>query len=251
MAKHKIAVLPGDGVGRDVMDAAMIVLKELRLDAEYKKGDIGWEFWKKEGNPLPDRTIEVLRSTDAALFGAITSLPKEEAEAELVPELQGKKLVYRSPIVRLRQEFHLRTNRRPCFAFPGNPLNYRDGIDLVVFRENTEGLYSGVEFHPIPKQVFETFREFNPKVARFDKHGLDKYTNMIQYGGSPRASINLAMASKAYAFIKRRGYVIPEDVRAVCHDVLRHRIGLSYEAEAENIVSEDIIIDILNTVEVP
>ncbi len=82
-------------------------------------------------------------------------------------------------------------------------------------------------------------------------NGLDKYTHMIQYGGSPRASISLAMGAKAYAFIKRRGYVIPEDVRAVCQDVLRHRIGLTYEAEAENITSEDIITDILNTVEVP
>ncbi|MFW5886914.1 MAG: AAA family ATPase, partial [Bacteroidota bacterium] len=78
-----------------------------------------------------------------------------------------------------------------------------------------------------------------------------QFENMISYGGSPRASIFLAQASKAFAFIKRRGYVIPEDVRAVCHDVLRHRIGLSYEAEAENITSEDIITEILNTVEVP
>jgi MoxR-like ATPase len=85
-----------------------------------------------------------------------------------------------------------------------------------------------------------------PKQAR-----LDKFTQLISFGGSPRASINLALASKAYAFIKRRGYVIPEDVRAVCHDVLRHRIGLSYEAEAENIKVEDIINEILNTVEVP
>ena len=74
---------------------------------------------------------------------------------------------------------------------------------------------------------------------------------MISYGASPRASINLALAAQAYAFIKRRGYVIPEDVRAVCHDVLRHRIGLTYEAEAENITSPDIINDILNQVEVP
>jgi MoxR-like ATPase len=74
---------------------------------------------------------------------------------------------------------------------------------------------------------------------------------MIAYGGSPRASISLALASKAYAFIKRRGYVIPEDVRSVCHDVLRHRIGLTYEAEAENITTEDIITEILNTIEVP
>jgi MoxR-like ATPase len=74
---------------------------------------------------------------------------------------------------------------------------------------------------------------------------------MISYGGSPRASISLSLASKAYAFIKRRGYVIPEDVRAVCYDVLRHRIGLSYEAEANNLTTEDIISEILNTVEVP
>jgi MoxR-like ATPase len=84
-----------------------------------------------------------------------------------------------------------------------------------------------------------------------EDNGLGKYKNMISYGASPRASINLALASKAYAFIRRRGYVIPEDVRAMCPDVLRHRIGLSYEAEAENIVQEDIIRDILNTVEVP
>jgi len=80
---------------------------------------------------------------------------------------------------------------------------------------------------------------------------LDKLTQLISYGGSPRASINLALASKAFAFIKRRGYVIPEDVRAVCHDVLRHRIGLTYEAEAENITAENIVNDILNAVEVP
>jgi len=84
-----------------------------------------------------------------------------------------------------------------------------------------------------------------------EKYGLGKYTNMISYGASPRASIYLAMGAKAYAFIKRRGYVIPEDVRTVCHDVLRHRIGLTYEAEAENIISTDIVTDILNTVEVP
>ena len=84
-----------------------------------------------------------------------------------------------------------------------------------------------------------------------EKYGLEKFKAMISFGASPRASINLAIASKAYAFIKRRGYVIPEDVRALCHDVLRHRIGLSYEAEAENITSENIITEILNAVEIP
>jgi MoxR-like ATPase len=83
------------------------------------------------------------------------------------------------------------------------------------------------------------------------EYKLQKFSQLISFGGSPRASINLALASKAYAFIKRRGYVIPEDVRAVCHDVMRHRIGLTYEAEAENITAESIISEILNTVEVP
>jgi MoxR-like ATPase len=80
---------------------------------------------------------------------------------------------------------------------------------------------------------------------------LQKLKSFISYGGSPRASINLALASKAYAYIKRRGYVIPEDVRAVCYDVMRHRIGLTYEAEAENVLQDEIISEILNTVEVP
>ena len=83
------------------------------------------------------------------------------------------------------------------------------------------------------------------------EYKLQKLAPMIAYGGSPRASISLAKAAKSYAFIRRRGYVIPEDVRAVCHDVLRHRIGLTYEAEAENVSTEEIITDILNTVEVP
>ncbi len=84
-----------------------------------------------------------------------------------------------------------------------------------------------------------------------EQYGLEKLKNLISFGASPRGSIALAMAAKAYAFIKRRGYVIPEDIRAVCHDVLRHRIGVTYEAEAENVQSEDIINEVLNAVEVP
>ncbi|MPN42691.1 hypothetical protein SDC9_190248 [bioreactor metagenome] len=82
-------------------------------------------------------------------------------------------------------------------------------------------------------------------------YGLDSLKDMISFGASPRASINLALAARAYAFIKRRGYVIPEDIRAVCYDVLRHRIGLSYEAEANNMTTEEIITEILNAIEVP
>jgi len=173
MPKYRIAVLSGDGVGVDVITAAMVVLKKLRLDAEYVPGDIGWEFWRREGNALPDRTIKLLKETDACLFGAITSKPKEDAAAELDPSLRGKGLSYFSPIVRLRQEFDLYTNLRPCKAFPVNPLNYRDDIDLVIFRENTEGMYAGVEFHPLPPSVRDALM-IHPKMKAFKDTPLDE-----------------------------------------------------------------------------
>ena len=174
MAKYKIAWLPGDGVGNDVMDAAKIVLDRMNFDAEYIHGDIGWECWRKEAEPFPVRTQDLLRSTDCALFGAITSLPKEEAEKELAPALQGKGHTYRSPIVRMRQEYNLRTNLRPCKAYPGNPLNYKDGIDIVVFRENTEGLYSGVEYFPVHDEVRATLKKHNKNMGRFDSVPADQ-----------------------------------------------------------------------------
>ena len=116
--------------------------------------------------------------------------------------------------------------------------------DIVRARELTREIYVDEKIENyITDIVFAT---------RYpEQYKLTKFSNMISFGASPRAGINLALASKAYAFIKRRGYVIPEDVRAVCFDVMRHRIGLSYEAEAENVRSEDILGEILNTVEVP
>lgn len=118
---------------------------------------------------------------------------------------------------------------------PENIISARDVVKEVYMDEKIENYILDI--------VFATRYPGEQK--------LDQFSNMISYGGSPRASINLAKAAKAFAFIKRRGYVIPEDVRAVCHDVLRHRMGLTYEAEAENITSEDIITEILNKVEVP
>ena len=172
MAKYHIAWLPGDGVGNDVMDAAKIVLDTINLDAEYIPGDIGWEFWKTEGDPLPARTLKLLKETDCGLFGAITSKPNDEAQKELAPELKSKGFVYSSPIVRLRQTFNLHTNLRPCKAFAGNPLNYRDDIDLVVFRENTEGLYAGVEFQPVPDEIFNALMS-HKKMKKFENVPLD------------------------------------------------------------------------------
>lgn len=160
MAKYTIAWMPGDGVGNEVMDATRIVLDKLKLDAEYIPADIGWELWCKEGNPLPDRTIEILKKTDCALFGAITSKPRDEANDELDPSLQGKGLSYFSPIVKLRQLFNLHTNLRPCKAYPGNPLNkLGDDIDLTVFRENTEGMYGGIEWFPLPKKIADAMAD--------------------------------------------------------------------------------------------
>lgn len=165
--KHRIAWLPGDGIGLDVLEAARIVLDRLKLDAEYVHGDIGWDWWCKEGEALPARTVELLKDVDAAMFGAITSKPVKAAEAELMPELKGKALVYRSPIVRMRQMFDLYICLRPCKAYPGNPLNYRNDIDLVVFRENTEDLYSGVEFNPVPAELASLLTKLSPPFAAF------------------------------------------------------------------------------------
>ncbi len=167
MSQYKIAWLPGDGIGVDVMEAARIVLDAVKLDADYVHGDIGWEFWCREGDAFPHRTVELLRSSHAAMFGAITSKPAKQAEGELVPELQGKGLTYRSPIVRMRQLFDLYVCLRPCKAYLGNPLNMKDGIDLVVFRENTEDLYAGVEFSPVPPVLAEVLGSLCKPFAPF------------------------------------------------------------------------------------
>jgi isocitrate/isopropylmalate dehydrogenase len=150
MQKHRIAWLPGDGIGQDVCAAARTVLDAAGFQAEYIEGDIGWEYWCKEGDALPRRTLDLLRRTDCAFFGAITSKPVADAARELAPQLRGQGLRYRSPIIRMRQMLDLHVCIRPCRAFRGNPLNYRDNIDLVVFRENTEGMYIGVEFPEVP-----------------------------------------------------------------------------------------------------
>lgn len=175
MAKYKIAWLPGDGVGVEVLEAAKIVLEKIGLDAEYIHGDIGWEFWCKEGDAFPQRTIDLLKSVNAAMFGAITSKPVKAANAELVPELQNKGLVYRSPIVRMRQLFDLYICLRPAKAYEGNPLNFNNNINLTVFRENTEGMYSGVEFNPVPQELKDVLVNLSKPFAAFKDVPLDEY----------------------------------------------------------------------------
>ena len=164
MLNRTIVSMPGDGIGKIVLNEAIRILNAVNFKANYVEGDIGWEFWKKEGNPLPERTIKLLEEHKIGLFGAITSKPKDEALTELSPKLQNKGLVYSSPIVGLRQHFNLDICIRPCRTYKGNPLNFiRRGsgnsieeplIDVVVFRQNTEGLYSGVEWSNPNKQVY-------------------------------------------------------------------------------------------------
>jgi isocitrate/isopropylmalate dehydrogenase len=203
MAAYKIAWLPGDGVGHDVMESARIVLDALKFDAEYIHGDIGWEFWRHEGDPLPQRTLDMMKNTDCALFGAITSKPKEEAVSELDENLKDKGYVYFSPIVRLRQEFNLHTNMRPCKAYAGNPLNYREGIDLIIFRENTEGMYGGVEFHPIPQAVFDILVKNHPKMQKFFQYGLENLAMSTRIMSRQKCA---NITKQGFEYAKKFGY---------------------------------------------
>lgn len=219
MRSYRVAWLPGDGIGPEVCDAARLVLDAAGFQAEYLPGDIGWEFWCAEGDALPARTIELLRRTDCAFFGAITSKPSAEAARELAPELRGKGLVYRSPIVRMRQLLDLYVCLRPCRAFPGNPLNYRENIDLVVFRENTEGMYIGVEFPQIPEAMRQV-----PAVAALPPDAAISIRSV-----TPGASRRIVDAAFRYAVEHKRPKV------TVVHkaNVLRATCGVFLEAARE------------------
>jgi isocitrate dehydrogenase (NAD+) len=175
MAKHIVVTMPGDGIGNQVLPEAIRLLRAVGFDADFVHADIGWECWCKEGNALPLRTVDLLAKHKLGLFGAITSKPKREAEAELRAELRGKGYSYFSPIVTLRQRFNLDTCIRPCISFPGNPLNFirkkasggfeEPFVNVVVFRQNTQGLYAGVEWTNPPKAVRDalaTHSKFKP-----------------------------------------------------------------------------------------
>lgn len=173
-----------------------------------------------------------------------TQNPIEQEGTYPLPEAQVDRFMLKVVIkypAKEEEKLIIQQNLMKQFPQPSTVLKPQD---ILKARDVVKDVYLDEK---ISKYIVDiVFATRNPK-----EYKLEKYADMISYGGSPRASISLAQAAKAYAFIKRRGYVIPEDVRAVCHDVLRHRIGLSYEAEANNITSEEIITDILNTVEVP
>jgi len=200
MAKRTIVAMPGDGIGKVVLTEAIRVLDAAGFEADYVHGDIGWEFWCKEGDPFPVRTQKLLEEHKIGLFGAITSKPKDKAEAELAPELKVKGFTYYSPIVSMRQKYDLDICMRPCKTFKGNPLNFiRRGfggvieepiVDTMIFRQNTEGLYGGVEWTNPPDQVYDalmTHKKFKdnfawcprPELAVSTRIFTKKYTTRI------------------------------------------------------------------------
>ncbi len=239
--KRKIVSMPGDGIGKTVLPEAIRVLDAVGFEAEYIHGDIGWDFWRSEGNALPQRTIDLLEKHKIGLFGAITSKPKDVAEKELDPALKGKGYVYFSPIVSMRQHFNLDICIRPCLSFKGNPLNFirKDGkggyeepiINTVVFRQNTEGLYSGVEWTNPPKQVRDAL-ETHPKMKFFKNvpsEDMAISTRIVTRNASRR------IIRAGFEYAKKYGYTN----LTLCEkpNVLRETSGMMFK-EAKEIAKE-------------
>jgi isocitrate dehydrogenase (NAD+) len=212
MARRKVVVMPGDGIGAVVLPEALRVLEAAGFEADWIPADIGWEFWIREGNPLPQRTIDLIAEHKAALFGAITSKPKDAAARELSAELRDQGHVYYSPIVGLRQRFDLDVSIRPCITFPGNPLNFirrgADGgveeprVNAVIFRQNTEGLYGGVEWTNPPEQVWRAL-DTHPRFANFrnvPREDLAVSTRIFTRAKCRR------ICEQAFAYAAKHGY---------------------------------------------
>jgi len=173
-----------------------------------------------------------------------TQNPIEQEGTYPLPEAQQDRFMLKVVIGYPKKEEEQQIIRQNILGEKKQVLPILSTDDIKRAREIVRQVYLDEK---IEKYIVDiVFATRDPKTF-----GLDKLQPMIAYGGSPRASINLALAARAYAFVHRRGYVVPEDVRAVCYDVLRHRIGLTYEAEANNMTSEDIITEILNAVQVP
>lgn len=238
MKKRTIVTLPGDGIGAAVLNETLRILEHAGFEADYVEGDIGWEFWKREGNPLPQRTIELLEKHRIGLFGAITSKPKDEATNELNPDLQDKGFVYSSPIVGLRQHFNLDVCIRPCRTYKGNPLNFirrgPDGgieepmIDVAIFRQNTEGLYGGVEWSDPPEKVYEalmTHPRFVKNFGHVPKSELSVSTRIFTRKATER------ILRAAFDYARKFGY---RSV-TVCEkpNVIRETSGMMYRLAQE------------------
>jgi isocitrate dehydrogenase (NAD+) len=250
--KRTIVALPGDGIGRVVLEETIRVLGKAGFEADYVEGDIGWEFWKKEGNPLPDRSIHLLEKHKIGLFGAITSKPKDAAAAELDQSLKDKGMVYSSPIVGLRQHFNLDVCIRPCRTYTGNPLNFiRRGtgnaieepkIDVVIFRQNTEGLYGGVEWSNPPDIVYQglaTHPKFRKNFGDVPVEELSISTRIFTKKATER------ILRAAFEHARKFGY---KSV-TVCEkpNVIRETSGMMYKMAQEIQAADYAEIELWNT----
>jgi 3-isopropylmalate dehydrogenase len=252
MSRPSIVALPGDGIGKTVLEQALRVLDASGFKADYVFGDIGWEFWCREGNPLPERTLDLIRKHKIALFGAVTSKPNEEAKAELATELQGKGYVYSSPIVGLRQKFNLDICVRPCRSYKGNPLNFirrgRDGaveepfIDVVIFRQNTECLYSGVEWTNPPENVYKAFMSHPKFVENFGSVPVPEISISSRIF-TRRATERILLAAFEYA--KNNNY--PSVTVCEKPNVIRETSGLMWKLAKEIQKDRYPSIKLLNT----
>ena len=252
MSKRTIVTLPGDGIGKPVLDETLRVLDAVGFEADYVEGDIGWEFWKSEGNPLPKRTIDLLEKHKIALFGAITSKPKDEAFEELAPELKEKGLIYSSPIVNLRQHFGLEICARPCKTYKGNPLNFiRRGkesnieeplVDVVIFRQNTEGLYGGVEWTNPNKQVHDAFMTHPKFKTNFGNVPVEEVSISTRIFSKERTE-NILRAAFDYA--KKYGY--KSVTLAEKPNVIRETSGMMYKMALQMQANDYPEIELWNT----
>ena len=252
MTKRTIVTLPGDGIGRAVLDASLRVLEAAGFEADYEEGDIGWEFWKKEGNPLPQRTIDLIEKHKIALFGAITSKPKDAAAQELDAALQGKGLIYSSPIVNLRQHFGLDICMRPCHSYKGNPLNFirrgADGgveepeVDVVIFRQNTEGLYSGVEWSNPQGEILNGLLSHPKYKKNFGDLPSDEISISTRIFSKP-ATRRILRA----AFEHARKYNYKSVTLCEKPNVLRETSGMMYKMALEMQKNEFPEIELWNT----
>jgi 3-isopropylmalate dehydrogenase len=232
--------MPGDGIGKTVLPESLRVLDAVGFEANYIPADIGWDFWCKEGNALPDRTINLLAEHKLGLFGAITSKPKDKADAELDPALKGKGLTYYSPIVTMRQKFDLDICIRPCIAFEGNPLNFirkedagfvEPKVNAVIFRQNTEGLYGGVEWTNPPDAVRSAL-ETHPRMKMFKSVPSSEMAISTRIITRPAAQ---RIIRAAFEHARKFGY---RNV-TICEkpNVLRETSGMM-EAEAKKVSKE-------------
>ena len=250
MSRHTVVTMPGDGIGKQVLPEALRVLKAVGFDAEYIHADIGWELWRNEGNALPDRTVDLLAKHKLGFFGAITSKPKKEADAELDPKLRGRGFTYYSPIVTMRQRFNLDICVRPCISFPGNPLNFirkkaaggfeEPQIRAVVFRQNTEGLYAGVEWTNPPEKVRDALA-LHPKFEPFS--GIAGQDMAISVRIITRAAARRIIEA-AFRYARQHGY---KSV-TLCEkpNVLRETSGLMEEV-AKQVQKEYSEIELWST----